>query len=532
MMYPRGQNELLSHSAAKLKSEIRAKKALVTPGFPPVSLSMRRLRPVLFVLAFLLLVFLTGLGRYVYIRGFTSKWREYVTREFRKRGFEISLQRLTLDPFRGLVAKEVQVYDARDRRRIVAFIDQMTLQVNYANLARGKMFLDALDLRSAKLSLPLDPERPHGPTLKITKLNARLFFPQPESVYLASADARIFDVQVFAAGRLINPQAFRTQTDGRTGIPPEWIERALEEIESLQFDFEPPVVDIKFSGDLAQPEKISFDVALWGERIRRDHHVIKSLYASLSCRDGIIDLRQLTATDAFGELIATGAWQPEAHTAQLQAHSTIDVPGLVRAFRAPMAPLDDLIFYTQPTLDFRVEWSFSDPPSAQIIGHLASEKFAYKSVVFERGTADFSWNNDRWSARDIHLAHRTGNVTGDVMQTPGSFRARLRSTINPKDLQPLLTGATAEMLAPFAFPKSPELSLDARGTEPTLESIVVDGSAALGAATFRGVVSDSANATVHYENRLLSVSPFRLHPAEGRVGDLLFDFQTGSVRLN
>ena len=493
---------------------------------------MRRLRPVLFILGFLLLIFSAGAGRYVYIRGFTSKWREYVTREFRKRGFEISLQRLTLDPFRGLVAKNVLVYDASDRRRTVAFIDQMILQVNYANLFRGKMFLDALDLRSANLSLPLDTARPRGQKLKITKLNARLFFPQPESIYLATADARIFDVQVFATGRLINPQAFHSQTEGRALIPPEWFERVLEEVESVKFESEPPVVDIKFSGDLASPEKISFDVALWGERIRRRHHVIKNLYASVSCRDGFIDLRQLTATDAFGQLIATGAWQPEARTAQLQVHSTIDVPGLARAFETPIAPLEDFIFYTQPTLDLRAEWSFADLPSAQIIGHLASEKFAYKSVVFERGAADFSWNNDRWSARDIRLVHRSGEARGDAMQVPGEFRARLTSTINPKDLQPLLTGGAAEMMASLSFPKSPELSLDARGVEPTLESIVVTGKARLGATMFRGVISDSPNASVHYENRLLSVSPFRLHPSGGRAGNLLFDFQSGSARLN
>jgi hypothetical protein len=491
---------------------------------------MRRLRPVLFVLAFLLLIFLAGLGRYVYIKGFTSKWRQYVTREFRMRGFEISLQRLTLDPFRGLVAKEVQIYDASDRRRIVAFIDQMTLQVNYANLVRGKMFLDSLDLRSAKLSLPLDPERPRGQKLKITKLNARLFFPQPESIYVASADARIFDVQVFAAGRLINPQAFHSQTGGRALIAPEWIERILKEIESVKFESEPPVLDIKFSGDLAHPEKFSFDAALWGEHIRRRHHVIKTLYASVSCRDGIIDLRQLTATDAFGELIATGAWQPEAQTAQLQAHSTVDVPGLARALEASIPPLEDFIFYTQPTVDLRAEWSFADPPSTQIVGNLTSQKFAYKSVVFERGSADFSWINGSWSARDIRLAHRTGEARGDVMQVPGEFRARIESTINPKDLQPLLTGATAEMMESLSFPKSPKLSLDARGAGPA--SIVVDGSVTLGPAIFRGVVSDSPIATVHYENRLLSVAPFCLHRAGGREGDLLFDFQSGSVRLN
>jgi hypothetical protein len=493
---------------------------------------MRRLRPVMFFLGFLLLVFLICVGRYAYIKGFTSKWREYVTREFRKRGFEISLQRLTLDPFRGLVAKNVLVYDAIDHRRTVAFIDQMTLQVNYANLARGKMFLDALDLRSAKLTLPLDPARPRGQKLKITKLNARLFFPHPESIYLATADARIFGVQVYAAGRLINPQAFRSQIEGRALIAPEWFERVLQELESVKFEAEPPVVDIKFSGDLARPEKISFDLALWGERIHRRRHLIKNLYASVNCRDGIIDLRQLTATDAFGELIATGAWQPEAQTAQLQLHSSIDVPGLARAFEAPIAPLEDFIFYTQPSLDLRAEWSFADPPSAQIIGHVSSEKFAYKSVVFERGAADFSWNGDRWSARDIRLVHRTGEARGDVMQVPGEFRARLESSINPKDLQPLLTGATAEMMAALSFPTPPQLSLDAHGAAPTFESVVVDGSATLGRATFRGVVSDSPNATVHYENRFLSVSPFRLHPSGGSQGNLLFDFQSGSVRLN
>jgi hypothetical protein len=493
---------------------------------------MRLLRPVLFVLAFLMLIFVVGLGRYVYIKGFTSKWREYVRREFRKRGFEISLQRLTLDPFRGLVAKEVLVYDASDRRRTVAVIDQMILQVNYANLARGKMFLDALDLRSANLTLPVDPRRPRGQKIKITKLNARLFFPQPESIYLASADARVFDVQVFAAGRLINPQAFRSQAQGRALIPTRWIERVLEEIESVKFEAEPPVVDVKFSGDLAHPEKISFDVALWGERIRRRRYEIKNLYASVSCRDGTIDLRQLTATDASGELIATGAWQPEARTAQLVAHSTIDVPSLARAFQTPVAALDDFIFYTQPALDVRAEWSFADPPSTQIIGHLASGKFAYKSVVFDRGTADFSWTGDRWSARDIHLVHRTGEAKGDLMRTPGEFLARLTSTINPKDLQPLLTGATADLLASLSFPKSPRLSLDAHGAAPTLESIVVNGKAVLGPAMFHGVVSDSPSATVHYENRLLSVSPFRAHPAAGKTGALLFDFQSGSVRLN
>ena len=491
---------------------------------------MRRLRPYLLTLGFLLLVYLIGLARYAYIRGFTSKWRGYVTEEFRKRGFEISLRRLTLDPGRGLVAKEVVVYDARDRRRVVAVIDQMILQVNYANLARGKMFLDALDLRAANLSLPLDPAHPGGPKIKVTKLNARLFFPQPESIQLASAEARIFGVQVFAAGRLINPQAFHPSASAAAAVPPEWIERVLSEIDELKFDGAPPVIGLRFSGDLAHPEKISFDLDLWGERIRRRRHLIKSLYASVGCRDGVIDVRQVKAADTVGELRASGAWDTGAQTAQFRVHSTIDVPGLAHAFRVPMTSLDDFVFYTQPEVDIRGDWSFAEPQVTQVIGHVATEKFACKSVVFERGSADFSWNNGSWSARDFRLRHRTGEASGDVMQVPGEFRARLKSTINPNDLQPLLSGGVAEMLTPLSFPKSPELTLDAHGTDPTPEAVVIDGTGKLGPAAFNGVAGNSENAKIHYQGRLLTVAPFFLNPAEGKTGNLLFDFQSGTVR--
>ena len=72
------------------------------------------------VLLTLLALFLAVLGTgiwYAAEKGFTSKWRRYVTEEFRKRGVEVTLKKLMLDPWRGLVAKEVRVFDARDRRR-------------------------------------------------------------------------------------------------------------------------------------------------------------------------------------------------------------------------------------------------------------------------------------------------------------------------------------------------------------------------------------------------------------------------------
>src|SRR5215212_10183445 len=77
-------------------------------------------------------------GWYAYDKGFTKKWRSYVTSEARKRGFEITLRRMTLEPWRGIVAKEVKLYDARDRKRLVAVVDEVRLVINYANVFQGK----------------------------------------------------------------------------------------------------------------------------------------------------------------------------------------------------------------------------------------------------------------------------------------------------------------------------------------------------------------------------------------------------------
>lgn len=490
------------------------------------------MRRVLLTLLALLLAAVFAALWYAYEKGFTSKWRAYVTREFHKRGVEVTLRRLTLDPVRGLVAKDVRVLDANDRRRILAAIDEMALQVNYANLVRGKPFLDALDLRDASISLPLDPQKPRGQSLEISKLNARLFLP-PQQIYLAHADAVILGLHVSASGRLIHPEAFRSGTGSEGPFSPEVVARIFEEVQAVKFEGEAPVVSLTFSGDLAEPEHLFVDVALWGERLRRKQYTVKSLYALANYRAGVLDVKQFAVTDTSGELRVTALWELDARRAQVQLRSSIDAPALARTF-GDFPWLDDFIFYTPPHIDLRLTMGLGEQPSLQAFGHIRLKKSAYHSVVFDHADADFSWDGERWSLRDVKIARAGGEeVTGDAMQVAGDFRARLRSTMNPKVLRPLLTGNAAEVLAQLDFSKAPRITFDARGTEPTLEALKVDGEVALGAASFRGVPAERAVATVHFENRVLALTPFRVERSEGSgSGNLYFDFRRDEVRFD
>jgi hypothetical protein len=59
-----------------------------------------------------------GGGYYLAKRGFGRQWRYRVVDELRKHGVEANIGRLTLDPFRGLVAKNVRIFDSRIARTL------------------------------------------------------------------------------------------------------------------------------------------------------------------------------------------------------------------------------------------------------------------------------------------------------------------------------------------------------------------------------------------------------------------------------
>src|ERR1041385_7027620 len=96
-----------------------------------------------------------GGGYYLAKRGFGREWRSRVVEELHKRGVEAYIGRLTLDPFRGLVAKNVRIFDYKNRENTLALISEVSLDINYAALIHHQPFLNALDVRDAQITLPL-----------------------------------------------------------------------------------------------------------------------------------------------------------------------------------------------------------------------------------------------------------------------------------------------------------------------------------------------------------------------------------------
>src|SRR5205085_111761 len=89
-------------------------------------------------------------GWYLARRGFGKEWRDRVSEELHKRGVEASIRRLTVDPFRGLVAQDVRVFDFKNRENTLAVISEVALDINYSALLHHKPFLNVLDVHGAE----------------------------------------------------------------------------------------------------------------------------------------------------------------------------------------------------------------------------------------------------------------------------------------------------------------------------------------------------------------------------------------------
>ena len=66
------------------------------------------------------------------------------------------------------------------------------------------------------------------------------------------------------------------------------------------------------------------------------------------------------------------------------------------------------------------------------------------------------------------------------MQLPGDFRSRLNSTLDPKTLSPLLGTAIGEWLKQFEFTDSPDIHVEARGSQPDAGKLWANGVLRLG----------------------------------------------------
>jgi len=487
-------------------------------------------------LAILAAIFATiGGGYYLARRGFGREWRYRVVEELHKRGVEAYIGRLTLDPFRGLVARKVRIFDYKNRENTLALISEVSLDINYAALIHRQPFLNALDVRDAQITFPLKTAEGKADKAQLTNFRAHVYFP-PEQIYVSQAEGIFCGIRISATGQLIKRENYQPSP---SISPEEWqrrlsiAQRVLNELKKFTFPGAPPSLQLKFSGDVAEIEKAHVEATLHGDRLQRARYEMKDFSAAADWNDQRLDLGHCEWGDAKGNFAARADWNHETNRANFQVRSSVDLKAFLDAFGLG-EPLAGAEFHSPPLVEISGSLTFGPNQfRPSVIGHAAFGQFNYKTVPFSDLAADFSWDGERTYVRDLRIRHQTGLLRADLLDAPDDFRLNIESTISPGALRPLVPRELNEFLRDWEWQRSPAIRLAIRGKDRNPGSWQGDGTLVLGRTRFRGTWMNSANTRIRFADGALTCEDIRVSRDEGvGSGSFTYDFKKHEVRVS
>lgn len=471
------------------------------------------------------LVLLAVGGWYLANKGFGREFRLRVVEELRKRGIETSVRRLTLDPFRGLIAQDLRIYDFQNREHPLVLVSEVALDINYAALLHHQPFLNSVDVRNANLTFPRPSSDPKAAVAELKGFHAHVYFP-PDQIYISQAEGIFCGLRISATGQLLKRADYKPS---REVSEAEWrqrmelLQRVAAELGRCKFSGGPPSLQVKFSGDVAQMEDARIEATLSGERIERGGYEMKAISAAMEWLNQKLDVTDLAWTDNGGSFSARGSWNSTTQLAEFEARSTINAKQFLEAFGYEKI-LADATFASPPNIELSGSAKFSGAaPRFSAIGRVELGNFSYKTVAFLNLGANFSWDGERTMLRDLRVRHASGEVLADFLDAPDDFRLNIESSVNPTAMRPLAPEGLQQFLSEWEWTRSPSLRVAIRSPSREPQDWIGDGAVAVQRTRFRGVWMNSGTANVRIAHGAVTFNDLHVVRDEG-VGTGAFTY--------
>lgn len=443
-------------------------------------------------LLILVLLLLTGWGiYYAQDKGFSRHWRTFVEEEFQRRGVHATIRRLNLDPIRGLIAKDVLVYEDEAHQNLLMDIDKVDVDVDYSELFSGKLSIRSVEVRDAKIAIPLSPEPGAGDILRVDRLNGRILTP-PDQLRIVRAEALVSGVRLSAHGSLSRPQppvpalenatlkeeapVDQTQLQlSRLRGRREQIRQVLAWIATLEFDpAAPPHLDFAVQGELDRLADLHATGKLEAGPVRCRSYQANSLSASFDITDRSLNVDSLDLADRHGKLHAEFQFPGLDRDIPFAISADNDLHGLLVAlFDVPR--LKEFVFFDPPKVDvsgvYHLEkpFTWNDLPF-QAIGGLRSQGLTSRGVVFGAMGFDFNLDGKKIFLRDVRLEHKSGVLSGSFLRDPDGVRYEMDVRLPPTVFSPFLELEGAkQFLKRWRFSEDSAVLVQLRGSGPSLD---------------------------------------------------------------
>ncbi len=421
-------------------------------------------------------------GIYLSTTSFRERWHGFITGELAQHGVYLEFEHLTVNPFGGLVARGVRVFNDSSKKHLIAAVDRLNLGVDFGSLIEGRVKIDSLELLHASVALPVDPERPELTVIELKDLSARAFL-EENRLDIRQAEG------LLSGGLHISVSGIVELPAPDDALPPRPRSSAMERLSAMRehrvqiqhgLDWlarfrapHAPRLRVKVSGALDRPQELRAELVFQADGLTFEDYVWKELVAEAEYDGGFIDLKRLHLRDHLGTLDATATWRMGADRLRFRLTSSADLPGLARAFFSS-EHLREVVFYEAPQLAlegslFLGKAQPEDFLPAEVTGRLDCGRFGSRGEIFNALSLTLGATREGMIVRDALLKHKTGTLALNVMKhREQGFKYDLVLRMDPNVFLPFVSlPKTREIIQRFGFDDSSHIDVHMACAGPT-----------------------------------------------------------------
>lgn len=469
---------------------------------------------------------------------FSRQWRDFIVGQMAERGLHLDFEGLLLNPFGGLIARDVRVFTGADRQHVLASVDRLNLDFDYGKLMEKKFVVEGLELSHASVSLPVDDSAGGKTMIAVEDLSARAFL-REGVLEVRQAQGTLSGIRLSLTGLLTLPEK-------KVDEPPKpkvdslsvahqmqvlnahhrRIQRGLDWLQRFKFDVAPQL-RLEVNGALDRPLELSARLFFETRGLRYDTYVCQELVAEAEYNAGLIDLTRLYLKDPTGQVNASATWRMGTPELRFQLTSSADLPGMAQAF-LNSDNLREIVFYGTPHLALNGVWHVDGPLAqgkrpVQATGRLDCGRFSTSGAVFDGLEANIGVAPEGVYVRDLILKHETGTLSAQALSHEvDGFRYRAVLRMDPNAFMPFAKlKQTRELISRFQC--NPESSIyfevEGAGPKPDLQVCLNKGRGDLRNLRYRGVDLEQLQADVEFQGPIMHFRNAKVRREEG-VGEV------------
>lgn len=463
--------------------------------------------------------------------------REALARALSSPAVEVEIGRLALDPFAGLLARDISVHERSQDGRLLARISSLVLSLNLSELAQRRIVVDKVSLLNTGVSIPVGTGE-NAARLDVQDVSAEVSL-QGDQLRLSRFEGLVEGMRVELSGIFLNPSSLsfksRDPANAGQGRISDIVEKVLAELAALKFPDGPPTIRAALEADFAKQDSLQVENfslhagTILGKGWRIEAAEVHGRYA-----DGMLRIPRLFVRDERGVFEASAEWSRADGNVDVALLSTISPGPFLKILAGKNEMLRELAFSKPPQLEARILVEGANTrPQIRVTGMAFAPAVAFKGAEFRDVGCQFAWKDGVLYARDMKLSVGRGNFSGQVWVAPGDFRLNARNSITPGSLLSLFDPKTREFLSKMEFEDLPEISVELHGTKLDFANIRGKGHLKLGRTAMRGAWLDSAESDFEIGDRCVTYRDFVVKTGDGRgTGSFAYDVGLQEARLN